>query len=115
MTRLYTVRARYRLGYDGGCAIPRMVGFPTRAWGWCPRPPRRMFQVNYPGEGPKNLTDEQLEKNMRLALSIGDLPMTVHKITRWALEGVLAAKFREGRVFLVGDAAHRHPPTQRCR
>jgi FAD binding domain len=24
---------------------------------------------------------------------------------------VLAKKFREGRVFLVGDAAHRHPPT----
>jgi 2,4-dichlorophenol 6-monooxygenase len=24
---------------------------------------------------------------------------------------VLAARFREGRVFLVGDAAHRHPPT----
>jgi len=37
--------------------------------------------------------------------------MTIHKITRWTIEGVLAAKFREGRVFLVGDAAHRHPPT----
>ena len=37
--------------------------------------------------------------------------MTIHKITRWAMEGVLATKFREGRVFLVGDAAHRHPPT----
>ena len=48
---------------------------------------------------------------MRLALGIGDLPMKIHKITRWAVEGVLATKFREGRVFLVGDAAHRHPPT----
>jgi len=27
------------------------------------------------------------------------------------MEGVLARKFRERRVFLVGDAAHRHPPT----
>lgn len=48
---------------------------------------------------------------MRLALGIGDLPMKVHKITRWAVEGVLAKTFRDRRVFLVGDAAHRHPPT----
>jgi 2,4-dichlorophenol 6-monooxygenase len=67
--------------------------------------------VTYRGEGPKDLTDEQIEKNMRIALGIPDLPMTVHKVTRWALEGVLASKFRAGRVFLVGDAAHRHPPT----
>ena len=33
------------------------------------------------------------------------------KLTRWTLEGVLAEKFRAGRVFLAGDAAHRHPPT----
>ena len=32
-------------------------------------------------------------------------------ITRWTLEGVLASRFRAGRVLLVGDAAHRHPPT----
>jgi 2,4-dichlorophenol 6-monooxygenase len=37
--------------------------------------------------------------------------MKIHKITRWTVEGVLAKTFREGRVFLVGDAAHRHPPT----
>ena len=44
-------------------------------------------------------------------MGIGDHPMQIHKITRWSLEGVLASAFRAGRVFLVGDAAHRHPPT----
>jgi 2,4-dichlorophenol 6-monooxygenase len=48
---------------------------------------------------------------MRLALGIGDHPMQIHKLTRWKLEGVLAQKFRARRVFLAGDAAHRHPPT----
>jgi 2,4-dichlorophenol 6-monooxygenase len=78
---------------------------------WGPESEEWVFHVSYQGEGPRNLTDEQIEANMRLALGIPDLPMTIHKVTRWALEGVLAARFRAGRVFLVGDAAHRHPPT----
>jgi 2,4-dichlorophenol 6-monooxygenase len=78
---------------------------------WGPDSEEWVFHVTYQGEGPKNLSDEQIEINMRQALGIGELPMTIHKVTRWALEGVLATKFRAGRVFLVGDAAHRHPPT----
>lgn len=81
---------------------------PTR---WGPDSEEWVFHITYQGEGPKNLTDAQIVANMRLALGIPDLPMTVHKVTRWALEGMLASRFREGRVFLVGDAAHRHPPT----
>jgi 2,4-dichlorophenol 6-monooxygenase len=78
---------------------------------WGPDSEEWVFHLTYHGEGPKDLTDEQIERNMRLALGIPDLPLTIHKITRWSLEGVLAAKFRAGHVFLVGDAAHRHPPT----
>ena len=78
---------------------------------WGPDSEEWVFHVSFQGEGPKNLSDAEIETNMRLALGIGDLPMTIHKITRWMVEGVLAAKFREGRVFLVGDAGHRHPPT----
>jgi 2,4-dichlorophenol 6-monooxygenase len=78
---------------------------------WGPDSEEWVFHITYQGEGPKTLTDDQILANMRLALGIPDLPMTVHKVTRWALEGVLAARFRAGRVFLVGDAAHRHPPT----
>ena len=37
--------------------------------------------------------------------------MTIHKITRWSVDAVMASAFRVGRVFLLGDAAHRHPPT----
>jgi len=78
---------------------------------WGPDSEEWVFHVSYQGENIKDLTDEQVENNLRLALGLGEMPIKVHKITRWAIEGVLATKFREGRVFLVGDAAHRHPPT----
>jgi 2,4-dichlorophenol 6-monooxygenase len=37
--------------------------------------------------------------------------MKIHKITRWSVEAVIASAFLAGRVLLLGDAAHRHPPT----
>jgi 2,4-dichlorophenol 6-monooxygenase len=37
--------------------------------------------------------------------------MTVHKITRWSVDALMAERFNVGRVFLLGDASHRHPPT----
>jgi 2,4-dichlorophenol 6-monooxygenase len=35
----------------------------------------------------------------------------VESISRWPVEGTVAERYRSGRVFLVGDAAHRHPPS----
>jgi len=78
---------------------------------WGPDSEEWVFHVTSQSQTAKELSDEQIEANMRLALGLGDLPMQIHKITRWTVEGVLAARFRVGRVFLVGDSAHRHPPT----
>ena len=44
-------------------------------------------------------------------LGIPDLPMEVHAISHREFEGVTTERFRAGDVFLVGNAAHRHPPT----
>jgi len=78
---------------------------------WGPDSEEWVFHITSHGEQPHLMSDEQVIENMRLALGIPDLPVTVHKVTRWALEGMQAERFRAGRVFLVGDAAHRHPPT----
>ncbi len=47
----------------------------------------------------------------REALGIPDLDPVVHGVSEWYMESVLADDFRAGRVFLLGDAAHRFPPT----
>jgi 2,4-dichlorophenol 6-monooxygenase len=70
-----------------------------------------VIHLNYPSDDPRALDDARVEADMRRALGIGDLPLVIHKISRWSLEGVLADRFRAGRVFVLGDAAHRHPPT----
>ncbi|HSD77000.1 MAG TPA: FAD-dependent monooxygenase, partial [Solirubrobacteraceae bacterium] len=76
---------------------------------WGPDSEEWVIHLNYPAGTAQS--DAQIEADVRAALGIGDLPMEIHKITRWSMEAVLASSFQVGRVFLIGDAAHRHPPT----
>lgn len=48
---------------------------------------------------------------VRSILGIPDLDLEVHSVSHWRYEGVVADRFRVGPAFLVGDAAHRHPPS----
>jgi len=78
---------------------------------WGPGSEEWVYHLSYPDDRLASMSDAEVEAEMRTALGIGDHPMHIHKMTRWKVEGVLAEKFRAGRVFLAGDAAHRHPPT----
>jgi 2,4-dichlorophenol 6-monooxygenase len=39
-----------------------------------------------------------------------DHPLEILAMSRWVVEGTVADRYAVDRVFLVGDAAHRHPP-----
>ena len=78
---------------------------------WGPESEEWVIHIQYVVGDPRTQSDEQLEADARAALGLGDAPMEIHRITRWTLEAVMAERFREGRVFLAGDAGHRHPPT----
>ena len=59
----------------------------------------------------ETLSEDQLKQAIRDTLDIPDL--AVKKIlarSRWHIDGVCASQFQTKRVFLAGDAAHRHPP-----
>ena len=86
-----------------------MVPMGPQRWG--PQSEEWVIHLNYPVGDPRAQSDAQVEADARQALGIPDLPMKIHKITRWSVEAVMASAFRAGRVFLLGDAAHRHPPT----
>jgi 2,4-dichlorophenol 6-monooxygenase len=81
---------------------PQRWGLASQEW---------VMHLNYPAGDPRAQSDAQVEADARQALGVPDLPMKIRKITRWSVEAVMASAFRAGRVFLVGDAAHRHPPT----
>jgi 2,4-dichlorophenol 6-monooxygenase len=55
--------------------------------------------------------DTAVTARIREVLGLPGLALTVHRLSGWTVEGVLADRYRSGRVFIVGDAAHRQPPT----
>jgi 2,4-dichlorophenol 6-monooxygenase len=57
-------------------------------------------------------TSEQAVRDQARTM-IGDPDAEVHlkQASKWTVNDVVAREYRRGRVFLVGDAAHRHPPT----
>ncbi len=78
---------------------------------WGPQSEEWVIHLNYPADDPRAQSDAQVEADVREALGIAQTPMTIHKITRWSVDAVMASAFHVGRCFLLGDAAHRHPPT----
>ena len=54
---------------------------------------------------------ERVAAEVRESLKLpSDHPLEIVATSRWVVEGTVADRYSVGRVFLVGDAAHRHPP-----
>jgi 2,4-dichlorophenol 6-monooxygenase len=95
--------------------IPRRGNFatlvPMGPDHWGPESEEWVFHLNYATDDTRAIDDAQVVADMKDALGLPDLEAKVHVVSRWSLEGILADRFQVGRVFFVGDAAHRHPPT----
>jgi 2,4-dichlorophenol 6-monooxygenase len=62
------------------------------------------------GWAPGSTDESVLEGYIREAIGDPSVEFKIKKITRWQVNHVVAKKYRIGRVFLAGDAAHRHSP-----
>jgi 2,4-dichlorophenol 6-monooxygenase len=78
---------------------------------WGPNSEEWVFHLNYAHDDKRIFDDEAMIADMLRVLGTPDLNPDVHLITRWSFEALVAPKFRAGRVFLMGDAAHKHGPT----
>lgn len=70
------------------------------------------------GESLSDFTDERCVALIREAVGVADLPVRIvpqladgRKVLSYELAARVTDRFRAGRVFLVGDAAHVMPPT----
>jgi 2-polyprenyl-6-methoxyphenol hydroxylase-like FAD-dependent oxidoreductase len=57
-----------------------------------------------------DVSEPKLIEYIRAGVGVPDLPVTIDGCTRWRATSDVARKFQDGRVFLVGDAAHLMPP-----
>jgi len=70
-----------------------------------------VFMRELSTDDPEVIDETNVITRMRELLRLPDsFKPEVKKIGRWDVEGVVAKKYRFGRVLLAGDAAHRHPP-----
>lgn len=63
-----------------------------------------------PGEDPQSYTPERCIGLIRAATGIADLPVEIISILHWQHDQAVTDRWREGRIFIAGDAAHRFPP-----
>lgn len=69
------------------------------------------FIFTFGPDDPERFDEEAIVPRLKGLLRLPDLEVEVLRVSHWILEGVLADRYRVDRVFLAGDAAHRHPPT----
>jgi len=60
---------------------------------------------------PPTVTDEMAIHLVRQLVGDPDLPVTVRSTSLWGNNKMYATRYRAGRVFCMGDATHRHPPS----
>jgi 2,4-dichlorophenol 6-monooxygenase len=70
-----------------------------------------VFHMLCPPGDEASFDEDWTVREVRDSLGIPELQPRIHLVSRWRLEATLANRYRAGRVFVAGDAAHKHSPT----
>lgn len=60
----------------------------------------------------EDFDEAYFQKKMKIAMGLSDdFKFNIESISSWRMTAQIAETFRKGKIFLIGDAAHRFPPT----
>lgn len=90
--------------FESGAIVPMGPNWGRHSKEW-------VFHFGFAMDDDKRHDESALVPRIRELLKLPDLVIDVHKVSHWAIERVLADRYRVGRVFLAGDAGNRRPPT----
>ncbi|KAK5048712.1 hypothetical protein LTR84_005804 [Exophiala bonariae] len=70
-----------------------------------------MVQFSYdPETDHLEASDEALLPRLRAAIGDPNVEIKIKGLGKWEMNSLIAQQYRKGRVFIAGDAAHRHTP-----
>ena len=74
---------------------------------------RWLCQISYDGRSSSlaAYTEERCREWVRQAVGSPDVEVEILSVGSWTMNAAVASAFRDGPVFLAGDAAHQLPPT----
>lgn len=59
---------------------------------------------------PNDLDESKVVERVRAAIGDDSVEFKIKKMSPWQFNHIVASRYRRGRLFIAGDAAHRHPP-----
>lgn len=87
------------------------VLFPEGPDRWGHHSDEWVFHTRYDGPAGAPVDRELVLRKLHQGLGIPDFAPEIHLVNAWTMDGAVVRNYRSGRIFLAGDAAHRHPPT----
>jgi 2,4-dichlorophenol 6-monooxygenase len=66
------------------------------------------YDINQP---PPDVNDEMATRIVHELVGDDSIPVTIRSTSLWGNNKMYATRYRAGRVFCLGDAVHRHPPS----
>ncbi len=70
-----------------------------------------MVQFSYdPAFDPLDATEATILPRIHTAIGDSSVPVKIKGLGAWELQESIATRYRKGRIFIAGDAAHRHTP-----
>lgn len=104
--------SRYTAHRSGALFITLTPGSRDTMGVWtCVKPWTEWSTILLRGEGDHHDLDEKtIRESIRASIGDDSVEFSIRKVSSWQFNHVVASTYQRGRLFIAGDAAHRHPP-----